>query len=191
MSPKWLTPISSTAASSSGVSRNTVIGRPSSLLKFPSVFRVRSFTERTDAIISFVDVFPTDPVMPTTGVFKTFRYSAAILPSASTVFPTRIHARKPPAALSGSLSPYRSFFPAVLSVRTQTAPWRNTAGMKSFPSTLVPAIAPNKDPGPAFLLSVTIEDTSVSRSSFKAFFTPDAALSAKPQGTACASITAL
>ena len=69
ISPKSLIPISRTAISSSSLRRNTVRGSPSSLLKFPSVFKVRYFWESTAAIISFVLVFPTLPVMPTTGIF--------------------------------------------------------------------------------------------------------------------------
>ena len=42
-----------------------VLGRPTSLLKFPWVFRVAYWDSSTQAIISLVVVFPTLPVMPT------------------------------------------------------------------------------------------------------------------------------
>ena len=73
ISPKSLIPISSTAISSSSRRRNTVSGRPSSLLKFPCVFKVRYFWLSTDAITSLVLVLPTLPVIPTTGISSCFR----------------------------------------------------------------------------------------------------------------------
>ena len=73
ISPKSLIPISSTAISCSCLSLKTVRGSPSSLLKFPWVFKVLYFRERTAAIISFVLVFPTLPVIPTTGMLSCSR----------------------------------------------------------------------------------------------------------------------
>ena len=66
ISPKSLIPISSTAISSLSSSVKTVSGRPISLLKLPCVFFTLYFCARTDAIVSFVLVFPTLPVIPTT-----------------------------------------------------------------------------------------------------------------------------
>ena len=73
ISPKSLIPISRTAISSSSRRRKTVRGRPNSLLKFPCVFRVRYFSFSTEAITSFVLVFPTLPVIPTTGIWSCCR----------------------------------------------------------------------------------------------------------------------
>ena len=90
ISPKSLIPISRTAISSSSRSRNTVSGRPSSLLKFPAVFKTRYFCASTAAIISFVLVLPTLPVIPTTGMPSCSRYSSATAFSASSVDPVKI-----------------------------------------------------------------------------------------------------
>ena len=61
-------PISSTQISCSRVRRKRVRGRPSSLLKFPSVFSTRYFCPSTEATMSLVVVLPTLPVMPITGM---------------------------------------------------------------------------------------------------------------------------
>ena len=66
ISPKSLIPISRTAISQSSRICSTVSGSPTSLLKFPSVFRTRKPFDSTLATNSFVLVFPTLPVMPTT-----------------------------------------------------------------------------------------------------------------------------
>ena len=67
ISPKPEMPISTTAASCSGSMRETVIGTPIWLFRFPSVFRIVYRLARTPAIISLAEVLPTLPVMPTTG----------------------------------------------------------------------------------------------------------------------------
>ena len=46
---------------------------PISLLKLPAVFNTLYFCESTEAIISFVLVFPTLPVIPTTLISSDFR----------------------------------------------------------------------------------------------------------------------
>ena len=51
------------AISSSFFKRKMVSGRPMLLLKFPCVFSVRYFCDRTEASISFVEVFPTLPAV--------------------------------------------------------------------------------------------------------------------------------
>ena len=73
ISPGMLTPISTTAASSSGAMRSTVIGRPIWLFALPAVFIVRSPADTASATISFVVVLPTLPVMPITGIEKRSR----------------------------------------------------------------------------------------------------------------------
>ena len=60
-------PSSITAASCARVMRETVIGTPSWLFRFPSVFSTRRRCDSTAAIISLAEVLPTLPVMPTTG----------------------------------------------------------------------------------------------------------------------------
>ena len=73
ISPGMLTPISTTAASSSGVMRRTVMGRPIWLFALPAVFIVLRPAETAKATISFVVVLPTLPVMPITGILKRSR----------------------------------------------------------------------------------------------------------------------
>ncbi|CDA73452.1 unknown [Ruminococcus sp. CAG:579] len=68
ISPKCDIPISMTAACVSLLRLKSVSGRPISLLWLPSVFKVLYFLETTSAIISFVVVLPTLPVMPTSGI---------------------------------------------------------------------------------------------------------------------------
>ena len=60
-------PVSMTAASWVWSRPSRVRGVPMSLLKFSAVFRTRYFWARTAAIMSLVVVFPTLPVICTTG----------------------------------------------------------------------------------------------------------------------------
>ena len=73
ISPKWFMPISKTATSTSSSSAMMLMGRPRSLLWFPSLFAVRNAGASAQAIISFVVVFPTLPVMPMTRVCRSLR----------------------------------------------------------------------------------------------------------------------
>jgi len=57
-------PISSTAASSSSSKRENRQRQAVLVIKISSVFRTRSFAPNSAARISFVVVFPTDPVIP-------------------------------------------------------------------------------------------------------------------------------
>ena len=68
ISPKSLMPISTTATSCSFLILKMVRGSPTSLLKFPWVFNTLYFAPNVAAIISLVLVFPTLPVIPTTGM---------------------------------------------------------------------------------------------------------------------------
>ena len=73
ISPGMLTPISTMAASSSGVMRRTVMGRPIWLFALPAVFIVLRPAETAKATNSFVVVLPTLPVIPITGILKRSR----------------------------------------------------------------------------------------------------------------------
>ena len=68
ISPGWLVPISMMASSCSGSSRNSVSGTPVWLFRLPGVLNVRKREESTAASISFVEVLPTLPVTPMTGM---------------------------------------------------------------------------------------------------------------------------
>ena len=70
ISPKWFIPISSTQSSCWRLSRSRVRGRPTSLLKLPSVLRTLNFSPSTAATMSFVVVLPTLPVTPTKGILN-------------------------------------------------------------------------------------------------------------------------
>ena len=65
ISPKWDMPISMTAAVCCSSSCISVFGSPISLFRLPCVFSVQNWDSSTQAIISFVVVFPTLPVTPT------------------------------------------------------------------------------------------------------------------------------
>ena len=83
-------PISSTATwVSSGMAR-MAMGIPMSLLWFTGVLAVRKVLSSTAATISFVVLFPTEPVMPTTFIGSLCRSPAAIFPRAIRVSSTRI-----------------------------------------------------------------------------------------------------
>ena len=97
ISPKCDTPISTTAASCSGSTRNSVSGTPSWLLKFFSVFSTFQRCDSTDATISFAVVLPTLPVTPSTGMEKRARYAAASVSSAAAVSGTTMTGRVSPA----------------------------------------------------------------------------------------------
>ena len=90
ISPKSEMPISITAASCSGSMRNIVSGTPSSLLKFLSVLSTLNRCDKTDEIISFAVVFPTEPVIPTTGMPSVFLYPSASRAMAFAVLSTTI-----------------------------------------------------------------------------------------------------
>ncbi len=68
MSPGALAPISSTATSCSSVSASRLSGRPTWLFRLPVFFSTLYFVPSTAAVISFVVLFPFEPVMPTTGM---------------------------------------------------------------------------------------------------------------------------
>ena len=73
ISPKSDIPISSAAISCSFCMPNIVRGSPISLLKFPAVLWTLYFSLNTAAIISFVLVLPTLPVIPMTFISRDFR----------------------------------------------------------------------------------------------------------------------
>ena len=86
-SPAWFIPISITNASWS-FSPMIVIGSPSLLFWFPFVFCTLNFCSITLAITSFVLVFPTLPVIATTGMLYITLLIFAISTSASSTFST-------------------------------------------------------------------------------------------------------
>ena len=84
ISPISLTPISTTAISVFLSNVKHVRGRPIRLLRLPGVFPTLNLSPRTLAIVSLALVFPTLPVIPTTGMSRMSIYAWAILPSAYT-----------------------------------------------------------------------------------------------------------
>ena len=156
ISPKSLIPISTTATSCSGSRRNIVSGNPTWLLWFPSV-RITFFSaERASAIISFVVVFPTLPVTPTTGIENRWRYAVAISCNAERVLGTRIQA-------------WESSISVCSSVRVATAPAANVAVMYACASVRSPLMGTNSAPGSIFRLSVLTEVTTASGSPHRSF----------------------
>mmetsp|Transcript_4306 Transcript_4306/g.18306 ORF Transcript_4306/g.18306 Transcript_4306/m.18306 type:complete len:297 (-) Transcript_4306:245-1135(-) len=88
ISPGALMPISSTHARADGGARRIVSGSPTWLLKFPSVACVCS-SPSASAHMSRAVVFPTLPVIPTTGPSNRRRTSDASAWSAAVAFSTR------------------------------------------------------------------------------------------------------
>ena len=122
------------------------------LLLFPSVFRTLYFFESTFAIISFVLVFPTLPVTPTT--FKLYFFLCisilyfAISPIAFTVSSTKII----------FLFLYSFLFSSVIFILfkiTVFAPFFIASSQKRFPSKFSPFIAIYVSP--FFIVLVSLE----------------------------------
>ena len=87
-------PISHTAISSAGSAFRMLRGTPMWLFRLPSVATVRNFRERTAAVRSFVEVFPLDPVRPTTISFRLERHQEASFCRAVSVSSTRMTAQE-------------------------------------------------------------------------------------------------
>jgi hypothetical protein len=68
MCPGPLAPISNTTASASPGALARVSGKPNSLLNDRGLATVRRPADNAAAAMSLVDVFPTEPVMPATGI---------------------------------------------------------------------------------------------------------------------------
>ena len=141
ISPNWLMPISTTAASTVSSSWNIVSGTPIWLFWLPCVFMTRLPAERARATISFVVVFPTLPVMPTIGIENRARYALASACSAFSVSSTAIHA-------------WVSCIAVCSCVKTAAAPASSVAEINRCASTRSPRIGTNKAPGSTWRLSV-------------------------------------
>ena len=100
ISPPTYIPISSTAASCSGPSRISVSGRPISLLRLPSLRRVRKRVASTLATASLVDVLAMLPVTPTTSGSNRRRQPVATAHSAASGSATRTTVTSPSASAS-------------------------------------------------------------------------------------------
>ena len=133
ISPGILIPISITANSVSSSSSNIISATPIWLFKFLYVLTVRYFISSTAAIISFVVVFPTLPVIPMILTGSLLRYQAANFCIAKSVSETYI----PAPFFSFSLSSEKN---------TQEAPASSTSGIKRCASTRSPIIGTNKVP---------------------------------------------
>ena len=122
-SPGSLIPSSITAISSSGAIWDMVMGTPTWLLLLPGVLYTRSPAPRAAAIISLVVVFPTLPVIPTTGMESRPRHQLPNLCRAALVSSTRIQAASP--AFSAGISSASCSL-----VNTAAAPMATTCSKK-------------------------------------------------------------
>ena len=140
-SPGWFMPISQTAISSSGSAFRMLRGTPMWLFRLPSVATVRNFRERTAVVRSFVEVFPLDPVRPTTVSFRLERHQEASFCRAASVSSTRMTAQE------GSM-------PGSTRLTTTAAAVREASGANRFPSNFSPPRAKKTACGARARLSV-------------------------------------
>ncbi len=148
ISPKLLIPISTTAASVDSVNRNSVLGIPISLFRFPSVLMVSNCSDKTACTISFVVVLPTLPVKPT--IFTSaqcLRCRFAISKSAWRVLSTKTY------GISAS---------GTRSQTTAAAPFCTADAQKSCPSKRSPQMATYSAPSAAVRLSIVTAETVTS-----------------------------
>lgn len=147
VSPGWFMPSSSTASRCCAVRRNSVSGRPMSLLRLPAVARRAASPTahaKTAEIISLTVVLPLLPVTATTGIGNRRRQPAASWPSAMRV-----------SATVSTATPDRSGIPAGgRDTSTTAAPRATTSGRKSCASKRSPISATNRSPGNTSRLSV-------------------------------------
>jgi len=132
ISPKWFIPISTTKASCS-FNFSIVNGNPILLLLFPSVFKVLYFIFTTFAIISFVLVFPTLPVIAITGILYKLLLYLAISYNAFKVFSTFIIVLFEYFSISFLLI-------SIFSIITASAPLSNACFQNLLPSNFSPFI---------------------------------------------------
>ena len=158
MCPGPRLPISQTTASVRSVARTIVSGRPTSLLKEAWLLTTSSVRESTAAVKSFVNVFPVEPVIPTTVASRRERASRASRRRAAAGSSTSI--RGP-----GGSSPLP--FAQPRRTTAAVAPRRKASPTKRWPSIRSPRRAKKRSPGPARRLStvapVTVPPVPVGR----------------------------
>src|SRR2546422_1080876 len=143
ISPGTLAPASTTSASASSGASRSVSGTPTRLLRLAEVACTRHFVPSAARIISFVLVFPLDPVIAMTGLCdgSSRRRARASIPSASSVSGT-----------SKNGSPSTGGVPRRTTAAAAPRPF--ASGRKSCASNRSPLSATNSAPGVRCRVSV-------------------------------------
>src|SRR3954469_19618685 len=138
-------PISSTSASVPAGASSTVMGSPISVLRFSRLATVRRRWLSIAARMSFVEVFPTEPVTPTTGQPRARRHAVARRCRAVSGSSETMTAPDPsapaPACSDATSAPH--------------APPASACAAKPPPSTFSPTSPTKRSPGPAARESIT------------------------------------